>query len=427
MASFGGKSHSTHAKLHKRGRSGSSITPPPLPTTTEFYPFSFAPGDGRKVTYSDEALQESFRSGTPNNAPALKFKPYLRKLAPKDGHKIDLSRPAAENERLAGLGVHDFYSGPKSLSDVTFTPVNGRAKHNRSTSNNSQFSTASSLQRPTAPYAHPMRQTPRPYTPPIAKSYTTSMIGSEISDEALDIMSEDEYRYRQRIFDGSRRSDSISSIPTQPPPLHIHTSGSLTRLNGNQSQSSLPSAMSINRSRGDTVRSIDTVSPSSRTSMEKAVSFARSAKDDPFDPASRAASIRAARIAYNEKEAEKDRRAEKEALKRSIEETRKKAKKEDRQRRKSDAVEDKRLRSRSDLTTSNSEKVDFVGKAYNDFTPAHSRSLPAHVPTTAQQRPQIPRSETRSSRHSAKSTWVGFLAWFRTRLLRLGKKLHMTS
>jgi len=158
--------------------------------------------------------------------------------------------------------------------------------------------------------------------------------------------------------------------------------------------------------------------------MEKAVSFARGSKEDPFDPSSRAASIRAARIAYNEKEAEKERRAELEALKRQTEASKKRAKKEDRQRRKSDA-EDKRARSRSDSGIN--EKMDLVGKAYNDFTPAHSRSLPAHVSTAVPAgRPQMPRSSARSSR-SAKSTWVGFVAWFRTRLLRLGRRLHMSS
>jgi hypothetical protein len=425
MASVGSRSYSGHAKLHKRGHSGSSIGSPPLPASSELYASSFKRGDSRNVAiaYSDEALEETARPGHTPNGPALKIKPYLRKLTSKDDNKIDLSRPAAENERLAGLGIHDLYTPSKSVSDVAFTPVNGRARHNRSASNNSQFSN-SSLQRPTAPYAHPMRQTPRPYTPPVAKSYTTSMIGSEVSDEALDIMSDDEYRYRQRMYEPGRRSDSISSMPAPPAALHLHTSGSFTRLN-NQSQSSLPSTMPTGRSRGDTLRSFDTASPSSRTSMEKSVSFVRGAKDEPIDPAARAASIRAARIAYNEKEAEKERRAEKEELKRLELENRKRAKKEDRQRRKSDA-EDKRTRSRSD--SGNNEKVDFVGKAYNDFTPAHTRSLPAHVPTAAPSaRLAHNRTSTRSSRRSAKSTWVGFLAWFRTRLLRLGRKLHLTK
>jgi hypothetical protein len=69
-----------------------------------------------------------------------------------------------------------------------------------------------------------------------------------------------------------------------------------------------------------------------------------------------------------------------------------------------------------------------VGKAYTDITPAHSRSLPAHVSTANQGgRTRSYTRSSRSSKRSAKSTWLGFVAWFRTRLLRLGRKLHMSS
>jgi hypothetical protein len=421
MASIGVKISSTHAKLHRRGNSTSSVGSSPLPPTAEGFPITQA--DFRTVRYSDEALDERAKSPPPSqNGKPLKIKPYIRKLTSKEANKIDLSRTAAENERLAGLGIHEYSVAARSASDVTFAPVSGRARHNRTTSNNSQFSTKSgTLQRPTAPYAHPMRQTPRPYTPPIAKSYTTSMIGSEGSDEAMDIMSDDEYRHRQRMFDPSHRSDSFGSIPAHPPPLHIHTSGSLTRLN-NMSQSSLQGG----RSRGDTLRSVDTLTPSSRTSMDKTLTFIRTGKgDESVDPASRAASIRAARIAYNEKEEAKAMRAEKEAMKQRERESRKHAKNDDRIRRKSDADETgTRIRSNS-----GNEKQEFVGKAYNDFTPAHSRSLPALVATanSGGRTRAYTKSSSRSSRRSVKSSWLGFLAWFRTRLLRLGKKLHMSS
>lgn len=416
MASFGVKIGSTHAKLHRRGHSTSSVASSPLPSTAEG--FSTKPSDIRALTYSDETLDERAR-GSPalgQNGSPLKIKPYIRKLTSEKANKIDLSRTAAENERLAGLGIHEYSPAAHSASDVTFAPVNGRSRHNRTTSNNSQFSTNSGvLQRPTAPYAHPMRQTPRPYTPPIAKSYTTSVLGgSEGSDEAMDIMSDDEYHYRQRMFDHIKRSESVGSFPAHPPPLHIHTSSSLTRLN-NQSQSSLQGT----RSRGDTLRSMESLgTPSSRTSMDKTVNFLRPGKHED-DPASRAASIRAARIAYNEKEEAKALRAEKEAM-RQLERD---SKKQNNSRRKSDATDkDARLRSNS-----SNEKQEFVTKAYNDFNPAHSRSLPALVSTanSGGRTRAYTKSSTQSSRRSAKSSWQGFLAWFRTRLLRLGKKLHM--
>jgi hypothetical protein len=420
MASFGVKIGSTHAKLHRRGHSTSSVASPPLPPTAEGYPTN--PSDLHTLTYSDEALEERARSPVlGQNGKPLKIKPYIRKLTAKEANKIDLSRTAAENERLAGLGIHEYSPAALSTSDITFAAVNGRSRHARTTSNNSQYSTSSGvLQRPTAPYAHPMRQTPRPYTPPIAKSYTTSMIGSEGSDEAMDVMSDDEYRYRQRLFDHNKRSDSVGSVPAHPPPLHIHTSTSLTRLN-NQSQSSLQGT----RSRGDTLRSMESFgTPSSRTSMDKTINFIRPGKHED-DPASRAASIRAARIAYNEKEEAKAVRAEKEALRQLERESKKHMKRDERIRRKSDAT-DKGARTRSN---SGNEKQEFVGKAYNDFNPAHSRSLPALVSTanSGGRTRAYTKSSTRSSRRSAKSSWLGFLAWFRTRLLRIGKKLHMNN
>jgi hypothetical protein len=246
------------------------------------------------------------------------------------------------------------------------------------------------------------------------------MLGSEGSDEAMDIMSDDEYHYRQRMFDHNKRSESVGSMPAHPPPLHIHTNSSLTRLN-NQSQSSLQGT----RSRGDTLRSMESLgTPSSRTSLDKSVNFLRSGKHED-DPASRAASIRAARIAYNEKEEAKAIRAEKEAMRQLERDSKKHTKKSDRIRRKSDAT-DKGTRIRSN---SGNEKQEFVTKAYNDFNPAHSRSLPALVSTanSGGRTRAYTKSSTRSSRRSAKSSWLGFLAWFRTRVLRLGKKLHMNS
>jgi hypothetical protein len=432
MASY---STAAHGRLHKRGHSGSSVSPPPVPysppysppLTAEPYPYHHPrKPDSRKVSYEDQ-LDDSRLGHAPANS--FKIKPYLRKMSTKDEIKIDLSRPAAENEGLAGLGIHDL-NPSRSASDVNFVPISSTrgGRHNRSTSGNSQFSSTSALQRPSAPYTHPLRATPRPYTPPITKSYTTSVIGSEGSDEATDIMSEDEFRLHQRMFDPTLRSDSVSSIPTAPPPLHIHTSGSLTRLN-NPSQSSIPSSMPTGRSRGATLQSLESCgSPSSRPSMDKALGFIRSPRsDEPVDPASRAASIRAARIAYNEREEAKARQAEKEELKRLDRENKRRGKKEERQRRKSDADE-RRKRARAN---SSNEKLNdassFIGKSYNETTPAHIRSLPAHVgaPPTPSAIPTRSPADGFKKKKAARSGWLAFMAWFRTRLLRLGTILHL--
>jgi len=434
---------SAHGRLHKRGQITSnsfspSTTSPPLNdvATLSYQP----PTDTRRVLY-EEPLEDAPRSGAP--ATAIKIRPYLRKLSLKDGRRVDLSKPAAENEGLAGLGIHDFGGVSRSAGDVRFESVSsGRSRHQRATSNGSQFSTASTSQRPSAPYMHPMRHTPRPYTPPIAKSYTTSVLDSEASDEAVDVVTDDDFRHRQpsRTLDYSQshpqyRSDSISaSMPAAPPSLHLHTSlnSSLTRLHNNPSQSSLTGSMPTQqRSRGGTLVSLETTSPSSRTSMDKALGFIRGNRsatadsDVPLDPVARAASIHAARLAYNEREEAKERKAEKEEARRLDRERKKLAGKEERQRRRSDAEEVKRARG-----DSSNEKVDmFAGKAYDDNKPAHARSLPAQVeappPRNKAQSERRAGRQGEGKRRGARSKWLSFMAWFRTRLLRLSRVMHM--
>ncbi|OCK77352.1 hypothetical protein K432DRAFT_284506, partial [Lepidopterella palustris CBS 459.81] len=403
---------SAHGKLHKRGNSVSSISSPLSASRSSMDQsnYAFKRTDTPKVTY-EEPWNEPARP-TPSASNPLKIKPYLRKFSVKDSNALDLSRPAAENEGLAGLGIQEYDLNLRSVSDVNFSPINGRGRHGRSTSNTSQFSTTSSLQRPTAPYMHPLRQTPRPYTPPISKSSPASVLGSD-AEEADDVLSDEELRYRQHLFDPARRSGSISSTLGVAPALHIHTSGSSTRL-GSYSQTSLPIPSAATRSRGDTLRSIDTTtSPSSRTSFDKALGFIRGGRDSPVDPASRAASIRAARQAYQEKEAAKERKAEEDAMKKADRDSRKKSKQEERQRRKSDAAE-KRTRSISN------EKVatPVAGKEYSNYTPAHSRSLPARVATVEHDK-EVRAAPKVTTRRAAKGRWLAFVTWFRTRLLRL--------
>ena len=381
--------------------------------------YSYRPAENRKDIYVD-AMSE--HTANTRQASSFKINPYRRKKSLKDDTKIDLSRPLAENESLAGLGIQDFAAPSRSAHDVNFGAISaGRIRHDRSTSINSQFSTNSGVKSPNMAYAHPMRHTPRPYTPPITKSYTTSVIGSEISDEPSDILAEEEFRVRPRLYDPSYGSDFISSLPSGLPPLHIHTGGSLTRLN-NPSQSSLPSSMPTGRSRGATLQSIDTcTSPASttRTSMDKAMGFLRSPHShDSTDASSRAGAIRAARIAYNEREDAKQRKAEKEELRRLRRGTADEA-----GRRKSEADDRRRPALANDAS---SEKLGvFVGKSYNDNSVAHARSLPTQVSA-----PPTPRGFAQTSKpqkRGAKHGWQEFMAWFRTRLLRLGTIMHLRS
>lgn len=460
MASYGGRTFTAHGKLHKRNGSSSSGTlqSPPLPPALEGLSSDYkssgefkrgANNNTNNVRYTDEQWEIQSQS---KNGQGNKIRPYLRKLSSKDDNRIDLSRTTEENNEkmgIAGLGIGSFGVGmgigsdaalPRSASEVSFNPVGGRTRHGRATSTGSQFSVNSSLglQKPTAPYAHPMRQTPRPYTPPIAKSYANSLMSAEnnASDEPTDLITVDDIRPRfysesQSQSQSHHRTESVGSLPTHthPPTLHMHSSSSFTRLNA--SQSSIPSALPTGgRSRGATLQSIDTLnSPgasSGRPSFDKAVSFLQlnkgrshgSGSQEEETEASRAASIRALRAQYNEKEQAKEARYEREEMKR--------AQREEKKRRKSDAAAhetEKAMARRVRSNETTNEKAEFVGKAYDDYTPAHPGSLPRITGHTEKGRP---RADTKNSggsgcgSKSPKSTWVRFLAWLRTRFLRIG-------
>jgi len=410
MARSQAPSSQAHARLHKRGHSASSATSPVSPGA-----YTFNRSATPKTTYEEPWTQEHQRSMAAPSHP-LKIKPYLRKLSSNNG--LDLSRPAADQEGLAGLGISEYSDYSKSISDVTFTPVNGRHRHARSTSNTSQFSTSSGgPPRPTP--LPPIRQTPQPYAPPVSKSTPPSVRGSEEGD---DIMTDDEFRRRQSAYDPSRRSGSLSSAPGTS--LRIHTNNSSTRLAGSYSQSSLSltSPVGHTRARGDTLKSIDTTtSPSSRTSSDHASRFIRGGRDSPVDAASRAASIRAARQKFEEDERAKELKYVKEATRQAEREYRKQQKREELQTRKSethDSSEHNRSRSESDALNEKASRPSVGGRQYSDHRRAHSNSLPKHVATVDVEKQSGAAPQVTKSR-AAKGRWLRFITWLKTRLLRM--------
>lgn len=402
---------SSHARLHKRAHSASSLTSPRSPASNSGA-FTFNRSETPKVTYEEPASWNEAQLPMPaaTSSNPLKIKPYLRKLGSKDNSNgLDLSRPAAENEGLAGLGITEYGGYSRSVADVTFTPVNGRHRHARSTSNTSQFSTSSGgLQRPTP--LPPIRQTPQPYVPPVSKSTPPSVMESE--HEGDDIMTDEEFRRRQSAYDPSRRSGSLSSAPGTS--LRIHTNNSSTRLAGSYSQSSisLTSPVGHSRARGDTLKSIDTTtSPSSRTSFDHASRFVRGGRDSPVDAASRAASIRAARLKFEEDQRAKERKYEKEASRQAEREYRKLVKKEEHQTRISDTQD-------RDTISEKQSRPSVGGRQYSDHRQAHTNSLPKYVPTVDLEKQSGPAPQVTKSR-AAKGTWLRFITWLKTRFLRM--------
>lgn len=407
----------SHGKLHKRGGSVSSpkaLLPADLNAARATDRTKDAP------TSSREFRPDLYRGAVPTS----KSKTYidsLKRLSAKDTNTIDLSRSAAENEFLTGLGILNHGPAGRFATDVSFTPVGKRAMHNRSTSLTSQFSTASSSYRP------PLRLTPRPYTPPSTVQDHASTVGS--SQFSLDGVGIPEEGLRPRSY----HSASMSSMHTTPQ-LHVNASASSAPATGVIQTNGTSRPASIRRLRRDTTRSsrsietFNTASPSSRTSLDKAFSRIRGRETESEDPALRAASIRAARQAFTERQEAKDRRAEKEALNAREKHNRKLEKREAWQRGKSDASQQ---RPRAQSTMKENEKLDYEGfqpgRSYEELKPAHTMSLPLPVGEKAgwdglREGRSRGRTDTGlSKKRKVKSRYLRFLIWLKTRLLRLGR------
>jgi len=156
--------------------------------------------------------------------------------------------------------------------------------------------------------------------------------------------------------------------------------------------------------------------------MDKAASFFKASRDEPMNPAERAAAILKARAEFSEKQAESERRVERDRQKRLDREHQKKSQDEDRQKRKSES-DQRRQRTR---TISNEKVPEITGaREYANYNQTHARALPARVEPASPQRNVNPRSKGDDSNKSLKKQWLAFIAWLRTRFLRLGKRMQV--
>ncbi|KAF7517157.1 hypothetical protein PCG10_001559 [Penicillium crustosum] len=319
---------------------------------------------------SSEAL-DSRSHKSKSMKPKVHIKPILRKLSRDDAPStsIDLSRSSTDQE---GLGIYmNFEREQRSetLAGVTYkrTPS---GLHNRSTSGTSQFSngSGSTASKPGSQYVHPMRQTPRAYTPPLGQSYEELSHDSEELDESPE-------------SEPSSIQENRTSSGLALPRLSLQIQDdSFTRLPG-ISQTNVTSRPSFGYSR----ETDGAASPMSRTSLDFVF---RSRTRTSTDPISRAATVQAARQAFEEKEAAKNRRLEKQQIK----------------------AEERGSRRR--LKRHMSEDLE---------SPVQSREEISEKP----QRSIVHGSEEPSAswKSQSKSTWVLFMTWLRTRVFKLRRKI----
>jgi len=329
-----------HGKLHKRGTSASATQSPLTPTfdTNQRFPDLTTP----PVVYSDQASVSLPRFGVNSK---VKIRPMLRKLSSSDATSIDLSRSAAENEGLGIFGPSDLGSDARTNADF----LSGkRGYHHRSDSQISTYTLSGNHPNPTQ-YVHPFRQTPRPYTPPLATSYQNSLDNEPTSAGPVSASSDapdlDSY-YGQPV-----NSTSYAPLPSSrrlPPPLHIRTHSS-SRLTSS-SQTNLPGTPSSLRQQNN-IKPPDTMLPSGRSSLEtlfhkrSRANTATNPETEAAEYAARAATVALLRREFNDREEAKQLRYEEAEARAQAKEIAKRQKREESQTRKSEARERKRAQS----------------------------------------------------------------------------------
>ena len=348
-----------------------------------------------------------------------RMKPLFRKRNADAADSLDLGRSVTEDD---GLGIYGgaVRTGARSIIDVSAGPAFRKGSaHHRSTSGASQFSTATAGSA-SRPYVHPMRQTPRPFTPPIAPSYATSTFGSDLSADGPAGAAVDEEMVRRAMRDASTCpvSPYSSSYVSSPPPLRLHTGGSASHLPFD-SRSILGGTPSSFRPRTGTLTPTGTTSPTSRTSSDMAF---RPRRPTDVDAASRAASIQAARDAFTEREAAKAAREEH----RRQRQLQKQAKRGGQRRAKVERKKAGAGRTSSTDQIQPSEKDDgFIPMPPFDMTlPVANPPDSSHHPVDVSPAPSL--GSHHHSTPTMKTIWIHFITWLRTRLYRFRRKIIRT-
>ncbi|KAL8784571.1 MAG: hypothetical protein Q9195_008996 [Heterodermia aff. obscurata] len=385
---------------HKRGKSA-SVSQSPTSSTFDTNP---DPYDLKtpSTAYSDHSVS-SPKSGGKSK---VRIKPLLRKLSSNDANAIDTSSSAADYEGLGIYSPTDFGAERKASAETSRVR---RGYHHRS---NSQVSTTtiSSSHRYGAQYVHPMRQIPRPYTPPVVTSFQTSpdtedSPAGEIPT-TLNTAHSDSY-HRPQISSASSYAP-LPSAPRQPPP-HLRTRSS-SRLT-NSSQTNLSVTPSV-RQPSDHRPTTDNMFASTRSSLE--TYRQRSRTNTASNPAETAATVAELRRKFNEKQEAKDAKYHEAAVRQEAKEYAKRQKREESERRKSEGKERKRAKSNTA-----SEKTVTMGEYDNAPTLSF-------VPGSPNEQGQRRRAPTRSSAGKAvHSQWLLFWFKVKTAWLKLKRKMSM--
>lgn len=407
---------SSHGRLHKREDSASASQSPDSSTLDSQYPSSV---QYQNVTTSANAHPDPYSLPSHSSISKTKvmIKPFLRKLSSQEQTSIDLSRSAAENE---GLGIYNSseISGGPAYTEIGYGSMGARGYHHRTTSGNSQISTntSSSNHRYGTHYVHPMRQTPRPYTPTLAASYQNSL-DSEISAPAP-IRASSEGSHFESAHDAPTFYAPLPSARRIPPPLHLG-SGSFLHLTSS-SQTNLPGTPSSLRHQTDNTDNLDIMPPTARSSLESSFRK-RSRANTQTDPATQAATVQALRQKFNEKEAAKDLKFQQAEARAKEKEAKKKEKREEDDKRKSEGKERKRAKSSTVSEKSGIEILDEPERVAPTVP-----FVEEAVPSPSQHR-RRPAEKAGVAGKAVQSHWSLFWFKFKTVWLKIKKKMSRSA
>lgn len=378
------------SQLHNRGKSA-SVSQSPVTSTFDISPDLYG--------VKPPSLGKS----------KVKIGPLLRKLSSNDENAIDLSRSAAENE---GLGIYSpaEFGGEGKIS--TESSVARRGYHHRS---NSQVSTitTSSTHRYGTQYVHPMRQTPRPYTPPVATSIQPSLDTEDSPTGGISSTLDTPHSDSCPPPPPNPALNSYAPLPStrrQPAPSHVRTHSS-SRLTSS-SQTNLPGTPSSLRQQSDHKTTAENMFASTRSSRE--TFRQRSRANTANNPEETAATVAELRRKFNEKQEAKDAKYHEAAIRQEAKEYAKRQKREETERIKSEGKGRKRAKSNA-----TSEKTVTMGE-YNN---APTLSF---VPGSPNEPGQRRRAGTGASAGKAvHSQWQLFWFKLKTAWLKLKRKISM--
>lgn len=330
----------------------------------------------------------------------VQIKPLL-KIVSRDGSpstSIDLSRSSFEQE---GLGIYTSHERDNVQSDL-YNNFPARRKlsdfHRRSTSGTSQPSTtsSSSIGKPGSQYVHPMRRAPRAYTPPLVP---VSCQNSYFENDGSQKRGLAEGDILARASSETNDQYELASSVSKPRlSLHLPDSSFAPSPGAGTPPANVTGRASFGYSR-DNGSILDTTSPTSRSSLDFVF---RSKTRTSMDPVSRAATVQAARQAFEEKEAAKNRKLEEQRVKAEERQTKRKEKQ----------------GYRTSIADGDIREKDWEANSPN----RSPRDGPYRSHSATQ-----PHPDSENWKSQSKSSWMLFLTWLRTRIFKFRRRVRSLS